>query len=194
MRRALGKILGIDPARADQRPIDVVLDHPLERPGLRARLQTERRVEIEAVFAFDMRANEGGVGNGLGLVVDIGQLALGRGRRHGLLLAVGEPGHLQLDLGLGHKRADFRQTETGAKAIEGNHVEAPDFLSSRFRLSTPCCHRGVSSGDIDIQRSRPYKIIMDKILFVGVLSRYTDPLLPTCCQHRQGRITKRDSP
>ena len=82
----------------------------------------------------------------LGLVVDIGQLPLGRGRRHRLLLAVGEPGHLQLDFGLGHKRADFRQAEAGAKAIKGNHVEAPDFLSSRFRLSTPCCHRGVSSG------------------------------------------------
>ena len=36
MRRALGEIVRIDPARADQRPIDVVLDHALERPGLRA--------------------------------------------------------------------------------------------------------------------------------------------------------------
>ena len=50
MRRPLGKIVGIDPARADQRPIDMVLDHPLERPGLRARLQAERRVEVETVF------------------------------------------------------------------------------------------------------------------------------------------------
>src|SRR6266540_2739118 len=36
MRRTLGKIVAIDPARADQRPIDMVLDHPLEGPGLRA--------------------------------------------------------------------------------------------------------------------------------------------------------------
>ena len=34
MRRSLGKIVRIDPARTDQRPIDMVLDHPLERPGL----------------------------------------------------------------------------------------------------------------------------------------------------------------
>ena len=125
MRRPLGKILGIDPARADQRPIDMVLDHPLERPGLRARLQAERGVEIEAVFAFDMGANEGGIGDGLGLVDDIGQLPLGRGRRLGLLLAIGKTGHLQLDLGLGHKRADFRQAETGAEAIKRNHAGLP---------------------------------------------------------------------
>jgi len=67
-------------------------------------------------------------------------------------------------------------------------VEAPDFLSSRFKLAIPCCHRGVSSGDIVVQRSRPYRIIMDKILLVGVLSRYTGPLLPTCCQHRMAAL------
>ena len=125
MRRPLGKIVAIDPARADQRPIDMVLDHPLERPGLRARLQAERGVEIEAVFALDMRANEGGIGDALGVIDDIGQLPLGRGRRLGLFLAIGEAGHLQLDLGLGHKGADFRQAEAGAEAIEGNHAGLP---------------------------------------------------------------------
>ena len=63
MRRPLGKIFGIDPARTDQRPIDVMLDHSLERPGLRALLQIEAGIEIEAVFALDMRANEGRIGN-----------------------------------------------------------------------------------------------------------------------------------
>ena len=58
MRRPLGKIVAIDPARADQRPVDVVLDHPLEGPGLRPRLQAERGIEIEAVFGFQMRTNE----------------------------------------------------------------------------------------------------------------------------------------
>jgi hypothetical protein len=52
----------------------VVLDHLLERPGPRTILQIERRVEVEAVFAFNMRANEGGVGNALRLIGDIGQL------------------------------------------------------------------------------------------------------------------------
>ena len=122
MRRPLGEILGIDPARADQRPIDVVLDHPLERPGLRALLQIKPGIEIEAIFAFDMGANEGGIGDALAVIVDIGQLSLGGGRRHRPLLAVGKPRHFQLDLGLGHKRADFGQAEAGAKAIKGNHA------------------------------------------------------------------------
>ena len=52
MRRPLGKIVAIDPARTHQRPIDMVFDHPLEGPGLRARLQAERGVEIETVFGF----------------------------------------------------------------------------------------------------------------------------------------------
>src|SRR5439155_26355040 len=65
MRRALGKIVAIDPARADQRPVDMVLDHPLERPSLRTRLQAERRIEIETVFGFQMGANEGGIGDRL---------------------------------------------------------------------------------------------------------------------------------
>src|SRR5207253_5962350 len=72
MRRTLGEILRIDPARADQRPIDMMLDHALERPGLGALLQAERRIEIEAVFALDMGADEGGVGNALRFVLDIG--------------------------------------------------------------------------------------------------------------------------
>ena len=148
MRRPLGKILGVDPARADQRPVDVVLDHPLERPGLRTLLQAQRRVEIEAVFAFDMRADEGRIGDTLDVIDDEGQLPLRGGRRHRPFLAIGEARHLQLDLGLGHERADFRQAETCAKTIEGNHTGAPDFFKRRPTLATPCCHRSVSSADI----------------------------------------------
>jgi hypothetical protein len=55
----------------------VVLDHPFERPGLRTRLQTEGSVEIEAVFAFNMRANKGRIGNALSLIMDVRQLPLG---------------------------------------------------------------------------------------------------------------------
>src|ERR1700723_59596 len=96
MRGSLGKIFRIDPARAYQGPIDMVFDHAFERPGLRTLLQTKRRIEIEAVFALNMRANEGGIGDTLCLVVDIGQLSLGRGRRPGLLLAIGKTRHLEL--------------------------------------------------------------------------------------------------
>src|SRR5438132_1011782 len=125
MRGSLGKIVAVDPARADQRPIDMMLDHPLEGPGLRARLEAERGVEIEAIFGFQMRPDERGIGNRLGFIDDIGQLPLRRGRRPGLLLAIGKAGHLQLDLGLGHKGADLRQAETGAEAIKRNHAGLP---------------------------------------------------------------------
>ena len=86
-----------------------------------------------------------GIGDAFRLVDDVGQLPLGRGRRHGLFLAIGKAGHLQLDLGLGHKRADFRQAESGAKAIERNHVEAPDLLNdganASGRLLPPWCQQ-----------------------------------------------------
>jgi hypothetical protein len=59
MRRPLGEIVGIDPSRADQRPIDMMLDHPLERLGLRAFAQVKAGIEIEAIFALDVGADEG---------------------------------------------------------------------------------------------------------------------------------------
>ncbi|MGY4423345.1 hypothetical protein ACVWY2_005794 [Bradyrhizobium sp. JR6.1] len=139
MRGPLGEIGVVDPARADQRPVDVMLDHALEGPGLRARLQAQRRVEIEAVFALEMGADEGRIGDRLAVIGDERQLALGRGRRHGLLLAIVEPGHLELDLGLGHEGADFRQAEARAKAKKRNHMKLPIACGRELKLAAPCC-------------------------------------------------------
>jgi len=97
----------------------MVLDHALERPGLRAHLAVEAGVEIKTISALDMGPDEGGIGDPLAVILDVGQLPLRRGRRHRPLLAVGEPRHLELDLGLGHERTDLRQTETCAKAVKG---------------------------------------------------------------------------
>ncbi len=93
-----------------------MLDHALERPGLGALLQAQRRIEIEAVFALDMGTDEGGIGDAFRAVLDIGQLPLRRGRRHGLFLDVSKARHAQLHLGLGDERAHFRQAKPGAKA------------------------------------------------------------------------------
>jgi len=155
MRRPLGEIVRIDPARADQSPIDMVLDHALECPGLRAFALAKARVEIEAVFLLDMRADEGRIGDAPPFIVDIGQLPLGRCRRHRPLFAIGKPGHPELDLGLGHERADFRQAEACAKTVEGDHVGAPNFFNTRRRLAKCCCHHGVSSGTIVDHRPTP---------------------------------------
>src|SRR5438093_11959657 len=38
------------------------------------------------------------------------------------------------------------------------------------------------------------KIVMDKFPSLEVLSRYTHPLLPTCCQHRTGAFRKENAP
>jgi hypothetical protein len=47
-----------------------MFDHAFERPGLRALLQIKWRVEIEAVFALDMCADERRIGDRIGLVLD----------------------------------------------------------------------------------------------------------------------------
>ena len=60
-RNATGPLANCRHRPSARRPaIDMVLDHPLEGPGLRPRLQAQRRIEIETVFGFEMRANEGG--------------------------------------------------------------------------------------------------------------------------------------
>jgi hypothetical protein len=100
-----------------------------------------------------MGADEGRIGDALTVVVDVRQLALGGSRRHRPLLAVGKACHFQLDLRLGDEGADFRQAEAWAKAIEGDHVSAPNLLNRRLTLATPCCHHGVSSGDTTVQMS-----------------------------------------
>jgi hypothetical protein len=41
----------------------MVLDHAFERPGPRPHLAIEPGVEIKAIFALDMGADEGGVGD-----------------------------------------------------------------------------------------------------------------------------------
>ena len=81
------------------------------------------------------------VGAGSGLSASLARLLAGEGLRVALAARNSE------------KLAPLC-AETGAKAIKGNHVIAPAFLSRRFRLAIPCCHRGVSSGDIVVQRSR----------------------------------------
>src|SRR5258708_20320683 len=106
----------------------MVLDHSLDRPGLRTLLQIKGRVEIETVFAFNMRANKGGIGNALALIDDIRQLPLARGRSLRPLLAVRKTGHLQLHSALAHKRPDCRHAAHAATASYAPHLTPPTFL------------------------------------------------------------------
>jgi hypothetical protein len=98
-----------------------MLDHPLDRPRLRALRGIEPGIEIETVFALDMGADEGLVRDHVAMIIDIGHLPLGRGIRQREHLAVWQSGHLELYLGLGDEGADFRQAETFAKPVENDH-------------------------------------------------------------------------
>src|SRR4051812_6454618 len=126
MRGALGKVDRIDPARTDQRKINVMLDHPLECPGLRTLSLRQTGVEIKTVAALDMGADEGGIGHRLAAIVDEWQLPLRGRRRHRAFLPVGQSRHLELHLGLGDEGADFREAEAGAKAVKRDHASSPE--------------------------------------------------------------------
>ncbi len=139
----LGEIIGIDPAHADQRPVEVMLDHPLDRPGLSALGEIETPIEIDVIFAFDIGADKGGVGNALSAVIDIGHLPFRRILRPCRLLLIGQAGHLELDFRLGNERADFRQAKACTCAVKDDHVVSPSDRDKR--LGSRCRHRGVSS-------------------------------------------------
>src|SRR5829696_7459395 len=76
LRWACGEIGIVDPAVADHGPIEVVLAHLLDRPSDRPPLGGQTGVEVDAVFALQMQADEARVGDDRAVVVDVGQLAL----------------------------------------------------------------------------------------------------------------------
>src|SRR5262249_15204946 len=76
--RTLSEVYLVEPARIDERPIEIVLRHLFERPGDGALLRRQSLVEIDAVFVFQIPADERRVGNLLAVVIDVRQLALRR--------------------------------------------------------------------------------------------------------------------
>jgi hypothetical protein len=62
----------------DDRPVSLVLHHLLERPGDGPLLGIESAIEIETILVLDVPADEGGIRDALTVILDIGQLALGR--------------------------------------------------------------------------------------------------------------------
>ena len=71
-----------------------------------------------------------------------------------------------------HASSTIAQRRSDGDAVDGNQLFQGEGLGIR---KTPAASRKPNS----------LKIVMDKFPSVEVLSRYTDPLLPTCCQHRQ---------
>ncbi len=66
MRRSLLPVLVVQPARLQDREIEMILEHALDRPGLRALFGAQPLVEIEAVFLLDMGADEGRIADAVG--------------------------------------------------------------------------------------------------------------------------------
>jgi hypothetical protein len=109
--RTLGEVDVIDPARIDERPIEVVLRHLFECPSDGALLRQQSLVEIHAVFVFQMPADERRVGNPFAVIIDVRQLALWRPAEPGGVGSVSKAGRFQQHFSLGDERARVRQTE-----------------------------------------------------------------------------------
>ena len=110
----LGEVLRQQEARVADHRIEVVFEQAFQGPGPGAFAGIEAGIEVDLAGLLDMAADEGRIGDQHAIVREEGQLALGRGIGGGLLLGVGEAGHLELDLGLDGKGADLGQAETGA--------------------------------------------------------------------------------
>lgn len=81
--------------------------------------------------ALQMPADEGRIGDDGAVVVDEGDLALGRRLWPAALPAIGEPRHFQLHFALHDEGAGIGQAEQGAKAEQTDHRTAP-FEIRRF--------------------------------------------------------------
>lgn len=103
--RAGIEILIDQPPAVQQREIEVLLAHLRERPGDGPLRRRQLGVEIDAIAALQVEADEGRIRDDDAAVVDVRQLALRRLAETGAVGAVRHPSHLQQHLGLGHERA-----------------------------------------------------------------------------------------
>ena len=140
MRGTFGEILVIHPARMDQREIEMIFQHALDRPGLRALFGRKALVEIEGVFLLDMGANKCRIAEAFFAIVYVRPFAFGRRHRRAPLGAVGHTGHSELHLGLHHEGAGIWKAECGAEGVENDHgrISFLTILSTAILLTT-CC-------------------------------------------------------
>jgi hypothetical protein len=122
MRRALQPVLIVQPAEVHDGEIEMIFQHPLDRPCLRPLGSRKAFVEIEMMMFFDMGADEGGIAHAVRAHLNEWHLALGRGLRGSALETVGHACHLELNLGFHHERAGIGQIESRAEAEKCNHV------------------------------------------------------------------------
>jgi hypothetical protein len=118
------------------REIKVILEHPLDGPGLGLLRRAQPLVEIEAVRLLDMRADERGIADAVRTGFDEGDLALRRLGRRGALEPVGNARHFEVNLALHHERAGVGQAECRPESVENQHVAPPN--AGRLVLSKDC--------------------------------------------------------
>src|SRR5262249_4063876 len=119
--RSSGEIGIIERARIDERPIEMVLRHLFERPSDGALLRRQSLVEIDAIFVFQVPADERRVGNLLAVIIDVRQLALRGPAKAGGVGSISKAGYFQQHFNLGDERARIGQTEGGPKWVECDH-------------------------------------------------------------------------
>jgi len=117
-------------------------------------LADHQGIEIGMVAAFQVTADDFGIGDGLIIVLDIRKLTL---RRAAQIMHDFDPiwlfGHFQKDHHLGHERARTRHPKTGLEGIECDHrwlltwrlLSRGRLLFDGERIGRCYCHHAVSS-------------------------------------------------
>jgi hypothetical protein len=82
-------------------------------------------VKLDAVFLFDVPADEGRIRHLGAFIVDVGQLAFGRLEKARSVNAVRKASHLQQHFGFGHERTRIRKIKRGAERIQRDHCRSP---------------------------------------------------------------------
>ena len=124
-RGASLEIRVVEPARFNNRPIEMVLAHLLDGPSDAALLIAEALVEIELVFLLDVPPDEGRIRHDRAVVVDVGELALGRLAEALGVLAIDKPGELQEHQRLRDEGARIDEPEGRTERIDSDHWTLP---------------------------------------------------------------------
>jgi hypothetical protein len=99
----------------------MLLAHLLDSPGKPALLWRKPFVEVDVVALFQMKPDEGGIGDDVLSIADIGQLAFWGSAESLGIRAIGQAGHFQKHFGLRHEGAWVWEAEGRAERVKRDH-------------------------------------------------------------------------
>jgi len=95
LHRPGGEIGIVEPAEVDHDPVDVILEQLIDHPRDTALRRCEAGVEVDAIAAFEVQPDQRRIRHDRAVVVEIGQLALGRPPQTALLDAERQARHVK---------------------------------------------------------------------------------------------------